>query len=562
LGSKEVNTMKTHNRNLLNRVKAASRDTWACHGATSNRSRALLALIAGLSSGLACPSSAQIFTTLHSFDSDGPPTGLILSGKALCGTTTGTVFAVNTDGSGFTNLHSFTDGASLSAGLILSSNTLYGTTYGGSSSNGTVFKVNTDGTGFTNLHTFTVSAPFTNSDGYVVYTNSDGANPSGLVLSNNTLYGTANGGGGWGEGTVFGLNTDGTGFTNLHQFTSLIPYQVSTDPTIFLNSDGAAPGGLVLSSNTLFITTYVGGGSGQGTLFALNTDGTGFTNLYDFPRARLMGGSHSGVILSSNTLYGAATYECCQTGPSSQFVFALNTDGSSFRTLYTNWLQGLVVLGDRLYGAVDGYSCLMCQNNSWPAVVRVNTDGSGSTNLLIFDNLDYNYLRVSIQLGDTLYGISLHGRSLPGGNGGYGGKNGTVFTVNTDGTSFTVLHSFTAVTPSPSPQTNSDGADPNSLVLSNNTLYGTTTRGGSGGSGTIFSISLPPQLTIIPSGVPPSGIILTWPTNAFGFTLQSTTNLDSPAVWVTNSPAPVVIGDQNVVTNPIPGPQQFYRLVH
>src|SRR5437867_2898822 len=59
----------------------------------------------------------------------------------------------------FTVLHSFAgpdDGANLEAGLILSGNTLYGTAAGGGSSgNGTVFKVNTDGTGFTNLYSFT-----------------------------------------------------------------------------------------------------------------------------------------------------------------------------------------------------------------------------------------------------------------------------------------------------------------------------------------------------------------------------------------------------------------------
>src|SRR5438270_13412058 len=79
--------------------------------------------------------TAQAFTTLHSFSGGGSPTALILSGKTLFGTTTATVFTVNTDGSGFTNLHSFTDGASLSAGLILSGNTLYGTASGGSSTN-------------------------------------------------------------------------------------------------------------------------------------------------------------------------------------------------------------------------------------------------------------------------------------------------------------------------------------------------------------------------------------------------------------------------------------------
>jgi hypothetical protein len=74
--------------------------------------------------------------------------------------------------------------------------------------------------------------------------------------------------------------------------------------------------------------------------------------------------------------------------------------------------------------------------------------------------------------------------------------------------------------------------------------------------------SSPAQLTLIPFGVPPSGIILTWPTNAVGFTLQSTTNLGSAELWTTNSPRPVVIGGQNTVTNPISGPQQFYRLSH
>jgi hypothetical protein len=67
----------------------------------------------------------------------------------------------------------------------------------------------------------------------------------------------------------------------------------------------------------------------------------------------------------------------------------------------------------------------------------------------------------------------------------------------------------------------------------------------------------PAQLTITPSD---TSVILTWSTNAVGFTLQSTTNLGSATVWSTNLPAPVVIEGQNMVTNPISGPQQFYRL--
>src|ERR1039457_6106138 len=74
----------------------------------------------------------------------------------------------------FTNLHSFnySDGAYPYAGLILSGNTLYGTTVqGGSSGYGAVFAVSTAGTGFTNLHSFTAG----NWNSSFVITNSDGA---------------------------------------------------------------------------------------------------------------------------------------------------------------------------------------------------------------------------------------------------------------------------------------------------------------------------------------------------------------------------------------------------
>jgi uncharacterized repeat protein (TIGR03803 family) len=92
--------------------------------------------------------------------------------------------------------------------------------------------------------------------------------------------------------------------------------------------------------------------------------------------------------------------------------------------------------------------------------------------------------------------------------------------------------------------------------------YGTTYKGGSSGAGTVFSLSFAPQLTIILSG---ANVILTWPTNVdgfnySGFTLQSTTNLDSSVTWNAISPAPVVVNGQNAVTNALSGTQQFYRL--
>jgi hypothetical protein len=65
-----------------------------------------------------------------------------------------------------------------------------------------------------------------------------------------------------------------------------------------------------------------------------------------------------------------------------------------------------------------------------------------------------------------------------------------------------------------------------------------------------------PVLAIIRSG---GNVVLTWPTNAAGFTLQSTTNLAS-SVWSTNLPSPVVVNTNKVVTNAISGTQKFYRL--
>src|SRR5438105_15293272 len=52
------------------------------------------------------------------------------------------------------------------------------------------------------------------------FTGSDGANPvGGFILSGDTLYGTTAGGGSSGNGTVFAVKTDGTGFSILHNFT-------------------------------------------------------------------------------------------------------------------------------------------------------------------------------------------------------------------------------------------------------------------------------------------------------------------------------------------------------
>jgi len=477
----------------------------------------------------------------------------------------------------FTTLHTFTaasgpfpsinsDGVTPYAGLTTNSsgNTLYGTTSGGGSSGGgTVFAINTDGAGFTNLHSFTaaVSDPSTGA-----YTNSEGAGPeAGLILSGDSLYGTASGGGSAGYGTVFKLNINGTGFTNLHSFAG---------------SDGFVPfAGLALSGNTLYGTAYEGGIAGGGTVFKLTTNGTGFTKLHSFTVASLSGGGPfgtnsdgvgpwGGLILSGNSVYGTA-----QGGGVSGFgtVFKVNINGTGFTNLHSfklsegaNLRAGLILSGSTLYGTASGGGSL----GNYGTLFAVNTDGTGFTNLHNFTATSGPYPPTNSDgvpypgaAGLIVSGNTLYGTTSSGGSSG----RGTIFAVNTDGTGFTTVHSFTAASgPSFFSPTNSEGAGPQAgLILSGNTLYGTAQTGGSSGNGTVFSLSFRPQLTIVPSG---TNVILSWPISYAGFSsagyyLQDTADLLSPAGWSAADPfLPTIINGQLTVTRPMLGPQRSYRL--
>src|ERR1035441_9569970 len=206
---------------------------------------------------------AQTYNILHNFGSisrDGyaPLTDLVLGSKTLYGTTAsggtngnGTIFKINTDGSGYGILRSLTNSPSPEGGMVLVGNTLYGTMYtGGSANNGRIFKIHTDGSGFTELHSFSATVPS------VFGTNSDGNRPQGdLVTDGSTLYGTADYGGTNGNGTIFKINMNGLGFTVIKTFsaTFLGTNNVSGNPLASgTNTDGAVPsGGLVLDGSTL-----------------------------------------------------------------------------------------------------------------------------------------------------------------------------------------------------------------------------------------------------------------------------------------------------------------------
>ena len=195
----------------------------------------------------------------------------------------GTIFSINIDGSGFGLLHTFTfgagDGGYPYGSLTLSGSKFYGMTSG---AGGMIFSVNMNGTGFSQLHSFTGGS-------------SDGSSPVGsLTLSGAKLYGMTNGGGGTNAGTIFSVNTNGTGYSLLHTFGG--------------SADGYSPfGSLTQSGSTFYGITEYGGSTNAGTVFGVNTDGTGYGILQNFARLPTDGAFPIGdVTLSGDaqTLYG------------------------------------------------------------------------------------------------------------------------------------------------------------------------------------------------------------------------------------------------------------------
>jgi len=119
--------------------------------------------------------------------------------------------------------------------------------------------------GLTNLYSFTASS--TNSSGVFTTATSSSAGRIGFIGQHPVWDGLC-----WRQFASWHgiqVNTDGTGFTNLYNFTLYQRRSFSDWP-------------VGLSGNTLCGTANLGGSSGNGTVFAVNTDGSGFTNLHSF----------------------------------------------------------------------------------------------------------------------------------------------------------------------------------------------------------------------------------------------------------------------------------------
>jgi uncharacterized repeat protein (TIGR03803 family) len=277
----------------------------------------------------------------------------------------------------------------------------------------------------------------------------------GLVLaSDGLLYGTTKFGRAGeldGAGTIFRIAADGTGFQVIHRFAAI----TSTNQDVnVINTDGAYPEAELVegADGYLYGATRAGGPNGTGTIFKVARDGTDFKVLYSFSAAT--SGTTTGLTV---TVDGAAP-----TGP-----LVAGTDNLFY--------------GTTSQGGTNGRG----------TVFRIAFDGTGFEVLHHFSATTTNTTTGLLENAD---GATPLGGLLDGGDGFFYGMtaqggsagNGVIFAIPADGSTFTVLHSFSGA----------DGARPVAelMVSSSGKLYGVTSSGGVNAAGTtttlgtIFSI--------------------------------------------------------------------------
>jgi uncharacterized repeat protein (TIGR03803 family) len=357
---------------------------------------------------------------------------------------------------------------------------LYGNTLSGSRGydGGGIFKLNTDGTGYSILYVFAY-APFSSA---TMIQGRDGA-----------LYGTTMNGGANSRGTIFRINTNGSDYTEFYSFTTPLTehisaypsaltqgrdgalygttlgggignaFRVKTDGTDFQalwwfaaasGYDAELPGGLILGRDDSFYgASQAGGTSGYGAVFKLTVP-TGAHALLDNLGVGLTDGMYPGAALaqgSDGTLYGTAAYGG-NGGNGSAFtgsgtLFKVSPVGKGYSTFYRfsangstgRWPSGVVLGSDGgLYGGAGGGS------NAAGVLYRVNTDGTGYKLLHTFttNGNDGQYPSgTPIQGHDgALYGITSFGGNI--GTNPIPPGFGTVYRVNTNGSNYAVIFRF------------------------------------------------------------------------------------------------------------------------
>jgi hypothetical protein len=293
----------------------------------------------------------------------------------------------------------------------------------------------------------------------------------------------------------------------------------------FAGSGGQAYGGALYSAGPLTIVrcglsgnTSAGGtgdgGSGSGSGGALYNDGD--------------------VLLFTSTIGSNSA-----AGSSFDFGGGIFHNGTSLTLRCVTVASNQADYGGGLYvgGAADIGSCILAGN----AAPGGGPDCNGSLN-----SSDFNLVQNTS--GATLSGTTTHNiteQSPQLGALGFNGGLGRSFSLATNSPAINHGKSFGAAT------------DQRGAPRPYNWPGVATPSGGDGSDIGAFELVAPP-LAIAAAG---ANVVLSWPSYAAGFSLQSKTNLSAPSGWLAVPDTPAATGNFYYETNSAIGPTRVYRLV-
>ena len=406
--------------------------------------------------------------------------------------------------------------ASQSSLIQGSDGNLYGTaSTGGLSSAGTVFKVTTGGT-------YTTLTSFSGTTGAFL-----GSNPQGALVqgTDGFLYGTTNGGGAPGLGTVFKVSTTGT-------FSSLVSFTGSTGVALGSGSQSAL---IQWATDGNFYGTTSGGGTNNvGSIFKITPAGV-FTTLRSLSSTTDGGTPNAGLLLGADgSFWGTASaggvvgkgaiFNLAPATSTYTRVFSFQNSPAVYKNLllagdgnfYGSTVYGSASVSNSIFkltpgGALSTPATFTSTNTISPTLMS-GSDGSlyGGVTGESTNGVIYNLTTAGVKA--TLFTLTGTAGSFPGINpgatltqgsdgllygsttsGGTGGSFGEVFKTTTGGT-YTPLAGLTGTTGA----TLGSTAQTRMVQGTDGNFYGTTASGGSGGGfGTVFKITPAGVLTTL-----------------------------------------------------------------
>lgn len=418
----------------------------------------------------------------------------------------------------------YPEGANPQSGLTVGSDgALYGTTSVGSTNVGTIFRITTNGA--FNVVSSAVESP-----------------QAPLFLATDAqLYGTDTGGGASPYGTVFRITTNGV-------LATIFSFHSATT--------GWWPNGIVQGRDGyLYGTCQYGGRFGSygvtfGTVFSITTNG-------DLRFVISLDGTNGSAPLagltqgSDGNFYGTTSTGGGPPPPDYNGYYDWG-NGTAFRLTPNGQLTTIAVYSTNIDGGILYDLCLGNDGDfygvgdgpaeSKGAIFRMDTDGALHT-IAVLNGTNAAMPNGLIQAKDG----NFYGTTMGGGDYGYG----SVFKMTTSGM-ITTLFSF--------PFSNTNGYYPigNLAEANDGNLYGVTEYGPYlAGDGVIFRLVLPhPTLRITQNA---GQIMICWPTNCVGFTLQSSRN-PTAKTWIDETGTPSNVGTNFCVRKTISDSVNFFRL--